>query len=190
VGKIHKNQKGFSAVEGLLVLVIIGLVVFIGWYVWHSKNATDKTLSSANKASTSSSATKPTTQKQAVGSLGDAKVQAEKVGNSLLAASKSTTDANPPKTYVAAHANDGQFTSTFASSVNRGEAFKDGALCTNNFDFDSFMASDASISSKSATVTLLQTASGNTSYWSTHPKLTLVYANNTWSVDQYVCTGS
>jgi cytoskeletal protein RodZ len=190
VVKIGKNQKGFGAVEGLLIFVIVGLIAFIGWYVWHSKNAADKTLSAANKASTSSSTTKPTTQKEAVGSLDDAKAQAEKVGNSLLAASKSTTDANPPKTYVAAHASDGQFTSTFVSSVNSGEAFKNGALCTNNFDFDSFTASDASISGKSTTVTLLQTVSGNTSYWSTHPKLTLVYANNTWSVDQYVCTGS
>lgn len=189
MGKIHKDQRGFSVVEGFLVLVIIGLVAFIGWYVWHSKNATDKTLSSANKSS-SSAVAKSTSPKQPVGSLDDAKAQAVKTGDGLLAASKSTTDPNPPKTYVSAHTNDGQFTSAFVASVNSGRAFKDGALCTNNFNFDSFTASDASISGKTATITLLQTVSGNTSYWSTHPKLTLVYSNGTWSVDQYTCIGS
>jgi hypothetical protein len=33
-----KNQKGFGAVEGLLILVIVGILGFVGWYVWHSKN--------------------------------------------------------------------------------------------------------------------------------------------------------
>jgi hypothetical protein len=33
-----KNQKGFSAVEGIWILVILSLVVFTGWFVWQSKN--------------------------------------------------------------------------------------------------------------------------------------------------------
>ena len=39
---MNKNQKGFSLVEGLLILVIVGLVGFVGWYVWQSKNKTIK----------------------------------------------------------------------------------------------------------------------------------------------------
>ena len=30
-----KNQRGFGAIEVLLVIVVVGLVGFGGWYVWH-----------------------------------------------------------------------------------------------------------------------------------------------------------
>lgn len=33
---MKKNQKGFSLTEGLLIVVILGLVTFVGWYVWQS----------------------------------------------------------------------------------------------------------------------------------------------------------
>jgi type II secretory pathway pseudopilin PulG len=33
------KQNGFSAVETILVLVIVGLLGFIGWYVWHNSSA-------------------------------------------------------------------------------------------------------------------------------------------------------
>lgn len=46
---MQRNQKGFSAVEGLLILFIVGLVGFIGWYVYHSKNNAEATLSQADK---------------------------------------------------------------------------------------------------------------------------------------------
>ncbi|MDQ3064918.1 MAG: hypothetical protein M3Q36_01460 [bacterium] len=32
------NQNGFSAVEGLLILITIGLIGGVSWYVWQSKN--------------------------------------------------------------------------------------------------------------------------------------------------------
>jgi hypothetical protein len=35
---MKKNEKGFSVVEALLILVIVGLISFVGWYVWKSKN--------------------------------------------------------------------------------------------------------------------------------------------------------
>ena len=45
------NQKGFSAVEGLLVIIIVLLIGFIGYYVWHTQKQTNKTYnSSANAA--------------------------------------------------------------------------------------------------------------------------------------------
>lgn len=49
MGEIRNNQYGFSAVETALVLVIVGLIGFVGWYVWHSNKKADDTLSSANK---------------------------------------------------------------------------------------------------------------------------------------------
>ena len=36
------NQKGFSAVEGVLLLVILGMIGFTGWYVYHSKKVANK----------------------------------------------------------------------------------------------------------------------------------------------------
>jgi len=46
------NQRGFSVVEGLLIIVIIGLVGFTSWYVFHSNNnanqAYDNAASSGN----------------------------------------------------------------------------------------------------------------------------------------------
>jgi len=52
------TQKGFSVIEGLLVTIIVLLVAFIGYYVYHSQKQTDKTLNSAastNQTASSSS---------------------------------------------------------------------------------------------------------------------------------------
>jgi type II secretory pathway pseudopilin PulG len=49
---MKKNkQHGFSVIEGLLILVIVGLLGFVGWYVWNSQNITDKLLDSSAKSS-------------------------------------------------------------------------------------------------------------------------------------------
>ncbi len=47
---MKKNQNGFSVVEGLFVLAIVGLIGFASWYVWQGKNkVTDsKTASQTN----------------------------------------------------------------------------------------------------------------------------------------------
>jgi type II secretory pathway pseudopilin PulG len=50
-----KNQKGFSLIEGLLLVIAVGLVVFVGYYVWHSQKQTDKTLNTAAKTSDAAS---------------------------------------------------------------------------------------------------------------------------------------
>jgi hypothetical protein len=45
---MKKNQKGFSHVEILLLIVIVGIIGFVSWYVWHSVGQADKNLNSAN----------------------------------------------------------------------------------------------------------------------------------------------
>lgn len=45
---MNKNQKGFNSVEGLLVLFIVLLIGFVGWFVWHSRNNTKSTDNVAN----------------------------------------------------------------------------------------------------------------------------------------------
>jgi len=46
-----KVQRGVSTVEVVLIVIIIGLVVFTGWYSLNAKKNTNKTLTSANKSS-------------------------------------------------------------------------------------------------------------------------------------------
>src|ERR1700739_3420446 len=45
---MKQNQNGFSALEGLLVLVIVGLIGFTGWYVYHSGHKADSLLSATS----------------------------------------------------------------------------------------------------------------------------------------------
>jgi Tfp pilus assembly protein PilV len=36
-----KNQKGFSLIEGLLVIIAITLIAFVGYYVWHTQQQSE-----------------------------------------------------------------------------------------------------------------------------------------------------
>lgn len=49
--KTQKNQNGFGLVEALLLIIAVALVVFVGYYVWHTQKQTDKTLNQAAKVS-------------------------------------------------------------------------------------------------------------------------------------------
>jgi len=40
---MKRNQKGFGAVEELLVTVVVLLIGFIGWYVYHTSNGANST---------------------------------------------------------------------------------------------------------------------------------------------------
>jgi hypothetical protein len=48
-----KNHKGFAALEGLLIFVIIAILGFTGWYVYSARNKTNQTLDNANAANNS-----------------------------------------------------------------------------------------------------------------------------------------
>jgi hypothetical protein len=52
-----KNDSGFSAVEALLILVILGILGGTGWFVWNARQ-------NANKSLTSNNSTVPTISKQ------------------------------------------------------------------------------------------------------------------------------
>lgn len=77
------NQKGFSAVETVLVLVIVGLIAFIAWYVFKSRSDTDTTLS--NAANTQTEVPNNTTNAAVVVTKTDSK------GSKYLADTKSAT---------------------------------------------------------------------------------------------------
>ncbi len=42
-----KDHKGFSVVEALLILIIVGLLGFISWHIWDTKNKTGKNLNTS-----------------------------------------------------------------------------------------------------------------------------------------------
>jgi cytoskeletal protein RodZ len=56
-----KTQKGFTVIEGLLILVIVGLIGFVGWYVYQAKQATDENLNTAASTNTAVKVMKKTT---------------------------------------------------------------------------------------------------------------------------------
>jgi Tfp pilus assembly protein PilV len=51
---MNTKQNGFGLIEGLLILVIIGLVGFVGWYIIHTKNTTYNSNPPTNNAKASS----------------------------------------------------------------------------------------------------------------------------------------
>lgn len=55
----HENQQGFAIVEALLVVVIVGMIGFVGWYVYSAQKDTDKTLDAASKSQVPTKTVKP-----------------------------------------------------------------------------------------------------------------------------------
>jgi competence protein ComGC len=56
MGKI-KDQLGFSAVEGLLVILVVAVFGFGGYYVWHTQKDNNKSAVTASKSSASKAKT-------------------------------------------------------------------------------------------------------------------------------------
>jgi len=50
---MSQKQKGFAALETILIIVIVAVISGIGWYALHTKHQTDKILSQADKISQS-----------------------------------------------------------------------------------------------------------------------------------------
>lgn len=51
MGKLRNDQTGFSILEPILILIIIATIGAVGLFVWHSKQAADKLLSTTTSAS-------------------------------------------------------------------------------------------------------------------------------------------
>jgi len=49
-----KNQRGFSVIEGLLVVIIVGMISAVGVYVWHSLHQLNQTYTSTSTVAQSS----------------------------------------------------------------------------------------------------------------------------------------
>jgi len=64
MGNLHKNNDGFSVVEALLLLIIVGLFAVTGYYVWHTKQTADKTLQVSNSTAPAQSVKKQAQEQQ------------------------------------------------------------------------------------------------------------------------------
>jgi hypothetical protein len=63
--KLETNS-GFSIVEALLVLVAVGILVFVGWYVYHARQSADKNYTTANSSTVPTYKKKVSTKKTAL----------------------------------------------------------------------------------------------------------------------------
>lgn len=54
---MKRNQKGFGAVEGMLLIIIVLLVGFICYYVYHTKNNSNTSYNNATSANSSTPST-------------------------------------------------------------------------------------------------------------------------------------
>lgn len=52
--EMHKDQQGFSALGVVLIVVVLGILGFTGWFMYHSQKSTNKTLGNANKVAAGS----------------------------------------------------------------------------------------------------------------------------------------
>src|SRR5262245_47329090 len=60
-----KSQKGFAVVETFLMLVVVTIIGGTGWYLWHTKTQSDKSLDNAANTTVkpTSKIPKPNSQK-------------------------------------------------------------------------------------------------------------------------------
>jgi predicted lipoprotein with Yx(FWY)xxD motif len=49
---MKKHQRGYSLIETVLILVIVGLIAFIAWYVFHTKSNTETSLDTSAASQT------------------------------------------------------------------------------------------------------------------------------------------
>jgi cytoskeletal protein RodZ len=61
---MKKNEKGFGVIEALLILVIVGLIGFVGWYVGQSKQKTNESSTTTYSEQKTEEASEESTYKE------------------------------------------------------------------------------------------------------------------------------
>lgn len=93
------DERGFSAIETVLVVVIVAAIGLVGWYVYRARQNTNKTYNAINSSSTSpgfatkkSVATGSTSNASLQSSLQDATSAANKGNQDMSGANNSLND--------------------------------------------------------------------------------------------------
>jgi cytoskeletal protein RodZ len=96
MNKTSKNQNGFSHIEILLLVVIVGIIGFVGWYVLRSVSQADKNLNSANGPNSVATTKKNAAKQNTSNSIkGDTKTSAYEPASPVPA-----SIVSPAPTYV------------------------------------------------------------------------------------------
>jgi hypothetical protein len=188
----HKklNQKGFSAVEAILILVIVALVGGTGYFVYHSNRSANATLNSAIKdnSSASNASIGGKGGAQAAGAAGD--THQAKTEVYLIPEWKLAADVPAPQGCQSASsclydytiATDSQpvaakFTSQDLISLDKDNCSADnapGGMIARALGTDPFYLSDGTQSDKTVAQTLVQGSNkpykkiGDYYYWYVH----------------------
>ena len=94
------NQFGLSAIETLLIIVILGIVGFTGWFVWHSKQATDTSLTNTANSQPSIAKKKAVTTKETTDTTTAQKYLVIKEWGVRIPVSDADNDADLTYTYT------------------------------------------------------------------------------------------
>ena len=182
-----KDQQGFGTVEALLILVIVVIVGFVGWFVYNTNQKASKTIDSANQSNSNSQAVNLTSTNTSSAAGTKAKEVATHLLNYSQTESKLTLHS-----YVDKHVNDGEFTVAFKTAADNGTTLASGSVnpvyCSST-EPTGFKVSSTKMSGDTAVVTLGLVTSDKSAV-SQVPQLTLNYAKGIWSVDQYSCSVS
>jgi len=128
------NQKGFAILEGALILVIVGIIGFTGWFVWHSKQNTDKTLNDTSNSSQSNpstgkkSSSNPSTTTPKLHTAQEAVNFVQDVYGSYVKASTNPNTGEPAGSTVALNAIKSDLTSDFYNKAQATNGY-DPILC-------------------------------------------------------------
>jgi uncharacterized protein HemX len=52
MSSVKQDESGFSPVESLLVIVIVAILGFVGWYVYHAQQTANKSLNATASSTT------------------------------------------------------------------------------------------------------------------------------------------
>lgn len=184
------NQKGFAALEAVLVIVILAIVAGTGYYVYQANNKTTDDLNKAHTA-TESAAVTPTTSKSAASAGAQAKLV---YGNLLKAFSKNgAAHTDWDVTYIDSAAGSKVVTKDFKAAVDKGTAWgSNGVFCNDSKTVDGFSVDKTALNGDSATVTLTPTLKGGSADKAkpAQIKLDLQYQGGKWLVDKHECVAA
>ncbi len=183
-----KNQQGFSSVEAILIVVIIAIIGFAGWYVYNANKKANNTIDTASQSNNSAQTVSLTSTKTSAA----AGTRAKLVATALLSYTKANSKASL-KTYVDKHINDGQFTKTFKTAVDAGSGFSTASTspvyCSEGAVPTGFKVATSKLNGDSAVVSLTPVVTTKVTA-TTVPQLTLQYVHSNWSVDKYDCVSN
>jgi flagellin-like protein len=71
MSSVKQDERGFSPVESVLVVVMVAIIGLIGWYVYHSKQNTNKALDAATSTNSGASPRFADNSKKTTANSGD-----------------------------------------------------------------------------------------------------------------------